>query len=84
MDLQLMKKVDPKSYARTSFVTSNQDFHIEFPKSVIDLKKFRYTSMKARIISKRKFSSRNGRTGVFLSTREPPVQNGRVVTYVHM
>ena len=76
-DLQLMKKIDPKSDIHPpNFVTSSQDFHIEFVKSLIDMKK-----VKARIISKKEILRRIGRTGFVHSTQEPPIQNRRVGTY---
>ena len=40
------------------------------------------SGIQARTISKREISGRNRRMGAVLSKQEPPVQNGRVRTYV--
>ena len=74
MDLQPMMKMVAKTTHTPNIFTSSQDFHIEFAKSVIDLKK-------ARIISKWEISKRNVRTAAVVSKRVPPVQNKGVGTY---
>ena len=63
-----------------NFVISSQDFHIEFVKSVIDLKNSKVSYIQTGIISKRGISGRSERAGGF-SKREPTLQNGRVGAY---
>ena len=64
-----MMKMVAKSNAVPNFVTSSQDFHIEFIKSVINLKTSSRSDIQARIISKRKNSGMNRRTGVASENR---------------
>ena len=64
-----------------NFVISSHGFHIEFIKSVIDLKNSQRSDIQTGIISKREISGRTRRGGAVISKRESIVQNGRVGTY---